>query len=448
MLNDAQSVLLERDAAHLIHPLHLAAGHTSGKVWSGGEGEFLIDANGDRYIDGLSGLWNNTAGNGRRELADAASKQMLDLAYASGYTGSSNPRAIELAERLATMTYPNINHFFFTSGGGESTDSNIKLARHYWKLMGKPNKTKVISLLYGYHGTTLAAMSTTGMGVYWPMFEPRVPGFIHIPSHYPYFYETPKDGTSPGIAAANELEKAILAEGPDNVGMFIAEPVQGAGGVIVPPDDYFPRIREICDQYEVLMASDEVITGFGRTGTMFGLEHWGVKPDLIQFAKAITSGYFPLGGIGMSDDVFDVLSDSGQAWMHAYTYSAHPVGCAVALAMMDIVEGEDFIGQAARKGQRLLDGLQDAIGDHPNVGEVRGLGMMLGIEYVEDRATKKNFDPAEKVGARMQAETAKRGLFSRSRVDAYQLAPPIVSSDETIERCIEILAESTKAVLG
>jgi len=210
MLNDAQSVLLERDVAHLIHPLHLAAGHTSAKVWSGGEGEFLIDANGDRYIDGLSGLWNVTAGNGRHELADAAHKQMLDLAYASGYTGSSNPRAIELAERLATMTYPNINHFFFTSGGGESTDSNIKLARHYWKLMGKPNKTKVISLLYGYHGTTLAAMSTTGMGVYWPMFEPRVPGFIHIPSHYPYFHGRHQ----PGHRGGQRVGKGDPGRGP------------------------------------------------------------------------------------------------------------------------------------------------------------------------------------------------------------------------------------------
>ena len=448
MLNDAQSVLLERDAAHLIHPLHLPAGHTSGKVWAGGEGEFLIDANGDRYIDGLSGLWNNTAGNGRRELAEAGYKQMLEMGYASGYTGSSNPRAIELAERLAAITYPDIKHFFFTSGGGESTDSNIKLSRHYWKLMGKPNKTKVISLIWGYHGTTLAAMCATGISAYWPMFEPRIPGFSHIPSPYPYFYEAPEGAASQGIAAADELEKAILAEGPDTVGMFIAEPVQGAGGVIVPQDDYFPRIREICDHYDVLLVSDEVITGFGRTGAMFGLEHWGVKPDLIQFAKAITSGYFPLGGIGMSDAIYDVLRDSGQAWMHAYTYSAHPVGCAIALAMLDIVEGEDFPGQAAAKGKRLLDGLQTALGDHPHVGEVRGLGMMCGIEYVKDRATKETFDAAEAVGPRIHAEGVTRGLFSRTRGDAYQIAPPIVSSDETIDRCIEILAESTKAVLG
>ena len=338
MDNNTETALLHRDEAHLIHPLHSPKGHVGGKVWVGGKGAFLIDANGDRFIDGLSGLWNNTAGNGRPELADAAYQQMTDLAYSSGYTGSSNPRAIELAERLAAITYPNINHFFFTSGGGESTDSNIKMARYYWKLKNKPNKTKVISRIWGYHGVTLAAMCATGINSYWPMFEPRIPGFVHIPCPDPYRYRSSDSSVSVGVAAANELEKAILEEGADSVAMFIAEPVQGAGGVIVPPNDYFPRIREICDQYEVLLVSDEVITGFGRTGTMFGLEHWGVKPDLIQYAKAITSGYFPLGGIGVSDEIAQTMEASGKPWMHAYTYSAHPTGCAVALAMLDIIE--------------------------------------------------------------------------------------------------------------
>ncbi|MBT4169246.1 MAG: aspartate aminotransferase family protein, partial [Rhodospirillaceae bacterium] len=222
--------------AHLIHPLHNRAAQTSGKVWTGGEGAFLVDANGDRYIDGLSGLWNNTAGNGRNELAEAGAKQLTEMGYASGYAGSSNAQAIELAERLAKITYSNINHFYFTSGGGESTDTNIKMARYYWKLKGKPEKTKCISRIWGYHGVTLAAMSATGIDAYWPMFEPRVPGFIHIPGPCPYLYEAP-EGESQGVAAANELEKAILAAGPDTVAMFIAEPVQGAGGVIVPQDD-------------------------------------------------------------------------------------------------------------------------------------------------------------------------------------------------------------------
>ena len=447
MSNDAEAALLDRDAKHLIHPLHSPAVHAAGKVWVSGKGAYLTDANGDSFIDALSGLWNNTAGNGRNELVEAGSKQLAELAFASGYAGSSNPRAIELGEKLAKITYPNINQFYFTSGGGESTDTNIKMARYYWKLKGKPEKTKCISRIWGYHGVTLAAMSATGIDAYWPMFEPRVPGFIHIPGPYPYFYEAPAD-VSPGVAAANELEKAILEAGPDTVAMFIAEPVQGAGGVIVPQDDYFPRIREICDQYDVLLVSDEVITGFGRTGTMFGLEHWGVKPDLIQFAKAITSGYFPLGGIGVSDEITKTMEDSGKPFMHAYTYSAHPVGCAIANAMLDVIDKEDFPGQAATKGKRLLDGLKDALGDHPNVGDIRGLGLMCGVEYVKDRSTKEVFDAAEGIGAKIHAETMERGMFSRVRGDVYCLAPPIVSSEDTIDQIVEIVADSTKAVLG
>ena len=203
-----------------------------------------------------------------------------------------------------------------------------------------------------------------------------------------------------------------------------------------------------CDKYDVLMVSDEVITGFGRTGKMFGLEHWGVQPDLMQFAKAITSGYFPFGGTGMSDKVAEVILNSGQAWMHAYTYSAHPVGCAVALAMLDIVEGEDFPGQAARKGARLLAGLEAALGDHPNVGDVRGLGLMCGIEFVKDRATKEPFEASAGIGAKIHAKTVEKGLFSRVRGDVYQIAPPIVTSTENIDRIVEIIAEATESVLG
>jgi adenosylmethionine-8-amino-7-oxononanoate aminotransferase len=230
--------------------------------------------------------------------------------------------------------------------------------------------------------------------------------------------------------------------------MFIAEPVQGAGGVIVPPDDYFPRIREICDQYEVLLVSDEVITGFGRTGTMFGLEHWGVKPDLIQYAKAITSGYFPLGGIGVSDEIAQTMEDSGKPWMHAYTYSAHPTGCAVALAMLDIIETEDFPGQAKQKGARLLAGLRSALSGHPHVGDIRGLGMMCAVEYVKDTATGEMFPTEDAIGARIHEETVARGMFSRVRGDVYALAPPIVTEEQTLDDMVSILADATRAVIG
>ena len=448
MTTAAERSLIDRDIAHLVHPLHNQAAHESAKIWVGGKGAYIVDSEGNEYIDCLSGLWNNTAGNGRPELADAAAAQMRQMAFVSGYAGSSNPRAIELSERLAHLTYPSINHFYLTSGGGESTDSNIKLARYYWKLKDKPDKTKVISRIWGYHGVTLAAMCATGIPAYWPMFEPRIPGFSHIPSPYPYLYEAPEGAKSQGIAAADELEKQILEEGPDTVAMFIAEPVQGAGGVIVPQEDYFKRIREICDQYEVLLVADEVITGFGRTGKMFGLEHWGIEPDLMQFAKAVTSGYFPLGGIGISDEIASVMNDSGSPWMHAYTYSSHPVGCAVALAMMDIVENEDFVGQAQTKGKHLLVKLKEALADHPHVGEVRGLGMMCGVELVKDKATKEMFDASDGIGAKVHAETVKRGMFSRVRGDCYCVAPPIVTSESTIDDIASILGDSVEAALG
>ena len=448
MTTAAERSLIDRDIAHLVHPLHNQAAHESAKIWVGGKGAYIEDSEGNEYIDCLSGLWNNTAGNGRPELADAAAAQMRQMAFVSGYAGSSNPRAIELSERLAHLTYPSINHFYLTSGGGESTDSNIKLARYYWKLKGKPDKTKVISRIWGYHGVTMAAMCATGIPAYWPMFEPRIPGFSHIPSPYPYLYEAPEGSRSQGIAAADELEKQILEEGADTVAMFIAEPVQGAGGVIVPQEDYFKRIREICDQYEVLLVADEVITGFGRTGKMFGLEHWGIEPDLIQFAKAITSGYFPLGGIGISDEIASVMNDSGSPWMHAYTYSSHPVGCAVALAMMDIIENEDFVGQAQTKGKHLLVKLKEALADHPHVGEVRGLGMMCGVELVKDKATKEMFDASDGIGAKVHAETVKRGMFSRVRGDCYCVAPPIVTSESTLDDIASILGDSVGAVLG
>ncbi len=445
MMTNAE--LLVRDHAHLIHPLHNPKAHKAGHVWVKGEGAILTDADGKKYLDGLSGLWNVVAGYGRAELAEAAKVQMETLGYCSAYSGSSNPQAIELAERLADLTYPSINRFFFTCGGGEASESSFKMARSYWKLRGKPDKTKVISRQWGYHGVTLAAMSATGISSYWSLFEPRVPGFIHIPSPYPYRYKAPA-GVSQGVAAANELERAIRREGPETVAMFLAEPVQGAGGIIVPQDDYFPRVREICTRYDVLFVADEVITGFGRTGTLFALDHWKVEPDIVQFAKAITSGYFPFGGIGVNDTIAEALESDPAVWMHAYTYSAHPVGCAVALRTLRIIDEEDFPGQAADKGAALLARLRSALADHPHVGEVRGQGLMCGVELVQDKATKAEFPPQDKIGARVHAEALERGLFSRVRGDVFLLAPPIITTHAQLERAVETLAESVRAVLG
>ncbi|MBS0262531.1 MAG: aspartate aminotransferase family protein, partial [Planctomycetes bacterium] len=274
-----------------------------------------------------------------------------------------------------------------------------------------------------------------------------VPGFVQIPSPYPYRYVAPP-GVSPGMAAANELEQAILREGPETVAMFLAEPVQGAGGVIVPPDDYFPRIREICDKYDVLLVSDEVITGFGRTGRLFGLQHWGIEPDMILFAKAVTSGYFPLGGIGISEQIAAVLDAGQPPWMHAYTYSAHPVGCAVALKTLEIIEQEDFPRQAAEKGAYLLRHLRAALGDHPHVGDVRGKGLMCGIEIVQDKSTKAEYPASEQMGSKVHAAAQRRGLFSRLRGESvFCLAPPIITPYPILDRIAEILTESINEVL-
>ncbi len=445
-MTSPKTELLQRDGAHLIHSLHDRRLQEKGHVWIKGKGAILTDADGKEYIDGLSGLWNVVAGHGRKELGEVAAWQMEQLPYCSGYAGSSNPRAIELAERLAGLTYPSINHFFFTSGGGESSETSFKMARYYWKLKAQPQKTKVISLQWGYHGVTLAAMSATGISSYWPEFEPRVPGFLHIPSPYPYRYEGPPE-INPGVAAANELEKAILKEGKETVAMFLAEPVQGAGGVIVPPADYFSRIREICDKYQVLFVADEVITGFGRTGRMFGLEHWNVEPDMVQFAKAITSGYFPLGGIGVSQEIAEVLNDGEKVWMHAFTYSAHPVGCAVALRNLDIIEQEDLPALAAEKGDYLLQQLHCALADHVHVGEVRGKGLMVAIELVQDKVTKAEFAVQKRIGAQVQKAARERGLFSRVRGDVFLLAPPLVVKRQQLDRIVEIMADSVVEVL-
>lgn len=445
----SKSELLRQDLAHLVHPLHNRRLHeTAAHVWVRGEGPYLFDADGRRFIDGLSGLWNVVAGHGRRELAETAARQMETLAYCSGYAGSSHPRAIALAQRLSGIVYPSISRFFFTSGGAESNDSAFKTARYFWRARGKPAKTKVISRQWGYHGVTLASMSATGISAYWPMFEPLVPGFIQIPSPYPYRYVAPP-GVSPGIAAANELESAIVREGAETVAMFLAEPVQGAGGVIPPPDDYFPRIREICDRYEVLLVSDEVITGFGRTGRMFGLEHWGVEPDMITFAKAITSGYFPLGGLGISEPIAATLDDAKLPWMHAFTYSAHPVGCAVALRNLDIIESEGFPQMAAEKGAYLLNGLQSALGGHPHVGDVRGKGLMCGIEFVQDRGTKEEFPATEKIGSRVHEATQRRGLYSRLRGESvFCLAPPVITPQPVLDQIVEVMAGAVGEILG
>jgi adenosylmethionine-8-amino-7-oxononanoate aminotransferase len=443
---------IDRDLAHLIHPLHNKQAQTQAHVWMRGEGAVVYDHTGKAFLDALAGLWNVVVGHGRKELADAAARQMATLAYATGYAGFSSAPAIELAERLAEVCYANIRRFYFTCGGSESNEAAFKTARFYWKMAGKPEKVKFISRKFAYHGTTLAAMTATGLESYWPMFEPRVPGFSHIESPYPYrFTFTARDAAdrrTPGQAAADLLEDEILRQGADTVAAFIGEPVQGAGGVIVPQDDYWPRIRQICDRHNVLLIADEVITGFGRTGDWFAMARYGVQPDIVTFAKAITSGYFPLGGIGLSDKIAEAIdaATEGRTWMHAYTYSAHPTGCAVALANLDILKREGLVQRAAERGQLLLSRLK-TLAAHPNVGDIRGLGLMAAVELVADKATKAEFPPEAKIGPKVHAATQERGMFTRLRGDVYNLAPPFITTPEQIERMVQILGDSVGTVL-
>ncbi len=434
--------LLREDQQHLIHPLHHPQDHERPLLIVEGRGAMLADADGREYIDGLAGLWNVNAGHGRAELAEAAAEQMRRLAFASNYAGMTNIPSIRLAEKLVGLAYPSSSGVYFTTGGAESNESAFKTARYYWKVRGKPDKVKIISRVHAYHGVTMAAMSATGMAAYHRMFGPLVPQFIQIPPPYPYRWPGAGD---PGVEAADALEQAIQREGPETVAAFIAEPVMGAGGVIVPPDTYFPRVREICTRYDVLFIADEVITGFGRTGRWFALGHWGVEPDIVSFAKGVTSAYQPLGGILLSQRVHAALLEAppDKKYMHAATYSGHPVCCAVGLRNVEIIEREGLVELAAVMGRRLLAGLE-TLRDLPAVGDVRGLGMMCAVELVTDRATKQ---PAVGLGPRVVREAISRGLLPRLRAgsvdppigDTICLAPPLVTPEDTLDRIVDIL---------
>ncbi len=445
---DGTTQLLETDRQYLVHPLHHPDDHKAPLFIDHGKGAVLYDVTGRGVVDGLSGLWNVNIGHGRSELADAAAAQMKKIGFASAYVGQTNEPSIRLGEFIVKHAYANSAAVYFTTAGAESNESAFKFARYYWKVNDKPNKTKIISRWHAYHGVTMAAMSATGMAIFHKMFGPLVPGFIQVQPPYPYRHEGNED---PGIAAAEAVENAILAEGPDTVAAVIAEPVMGAGGVIVPPPTYFPKLREICDKYDVLLIADEVITGFGRTGRWFALGHWDVEPDLVSFAKGVTSGYLPLGGVITSKRVHDAIlsAPADRKFMHAATYSAHPVCCAVGMVNCRIIEEDGLVERAAIEGAKLLAQL-DELRNLPNVGDVRGLGMMFGVELVTDKSTKA---PAIGLGPRVAREAMARGLLLRVRAggadpaigDTICLAPPLMTPSETLATFPQILRDSIAA---
>ncbi|HKI53321.1 MAG TPA: aspartate aminotransferase family protein [Anaerolineales bacterium] len=444
MTKQDNATWVEKDKKQL-HPTYHPKSHANPLVIERGEGVWLYTADGQKILDGMAGLWNVNAGYGREEIAKAAYEQMKELAYTSNFSGMTNLPSIRLADKLAGFAYAGLNTTFFTSGGSESNDSAFKTARYYWKRKGKPGKYKVIARKGGYHGVTLATTFATGLEKYHAMFGPAMDGFVHIPAPNPYRYEGElKDGETVGQAAARELEEAILREGADTVAAFIAEPVMGVGGVIVPPDDYFPLVRAICDKHEILFIADEVITGFGRTGEWFALKHWNVKPDILSFAKAITSGYAQLGGIQLSDEIREAIESASvdEAYMHGFTYSGHAMACAVGLKNLEIMEREEYPKRARELGKRLLDGLK-TLTEFSFVGDVRGLGLVCGVEIVSDKDAK-TADAA--MAGRIFKAAQQNGLRTRPLGSTLAFSPPLAINEDEVDEIIKRLGAAMDSV--
>jgi adenosylmethionine-8-amino-7-oxononanoate aminotransferase len=440
-MNDAEyRSLVDRDIAHLLHPQYLQGDQRNAIVFVKGEGSILTDARGREYIDGLSSLWNVAVGHGRRELAEVAAKQMSELAFANGYTGYSNIPAIELAEQLVRRSYPNMDAVFFANSGSEANEVAFKLARFHWFLKGHMDKVKIFARRQAYHGGTLATTAATGLPPFWRGFGPLDPTFLRTPCNHPF--------TSCTADCALQVEEAIKREGADTVAAIIAEPVQGAGGVIPPGDDYFPTLRQVCDRNGVLLIADEVITGFGRTGRWFALRHWNVLPDIVTFAKAVTSAYIPLSGAIVSREIHEaILASESDRFMHGFTNSAHPTACAVGLRNLQIFDDENLVENAAALGEHLHAGLRTLM-DEDGVGNVRGLGFIGAVQIVDDKEKMKPFSVELNVGPRLVGAAKERGLISRNLGDNYLLAPPLVTTPEQVEQIVEILRDSIKETVA
>ncbi|HCU95053.1 MAG TPA: aspartate aminotransferase family protein [Actinobacteria bacterium] len=412
-----------------------------------GSGQYVFDAHGKRYLDGLSGLFVSQIGHGRTEVAEAGARQASELAYFPLWS-YAHPRAVELAERLAVLAPGELNRVFFTTSGSEAVESAWKLAKQYFKTIGQPGRYKVLSRDIAYHGTSMGALAITGLPDIKHPFEPMAPGGVRVPNTN--FYRAPgfvaDDWEAFGRWAADEIERAILREGPESVAAVFLEPVQNSGGCFPPPPGYFPRVREICDRYGVLLVSDEVICAFGRLGHYFGAQRYGYQPDIITFAKGVTSGYSPLGGMLVSDAVMEPFTTGAATFLHGVTFAGHPVSAAVALANLDVFEKEDLLGNV-RANEGAFRATLGKLSDLPIVGEVRGDGYFYGIELVKDKASRETFDDGE-------SERLLRGFLSPALFEAglicraddrgdpvIQLAPPLTCTQEHFDEMEQILRE-------
>ncbi|WP_230969574.1 aspartate aminotransferase family protein [Nitrogeniibacter aestuarii] len=408
-----------------------------------GRGCRVFDADGNEFVDGVAGLWNVNAGHDRPEIKTAIVEQMNTLEYYQTFDGVSNPRAEELSARMiGLLDTEDMARVLFSSGGSDATETALKMARQYWKACGQPERTKFISLKEAYHGSHFLSASVNGAAVFRRNYEPLISGCFQVQN--PWVYRNPFTHDPEELAqlCAMLLEREIEYQGPDTVAAFIAEPVQGAGGVIVPPASYWPRVREICDRHGVLLIADEVVTGFGRTGSLFGARGWGVKPDIMCFAKGLSSGYVPLGATTFNRRVADALEgspDFSGAIMHGYTYSGHPVGCAAALAAIDIVVDEDLPGNAARQGDYLMESLQPFVKRFETIGEVRGKGLMMAIDLVRDKTTREPIDPMSGYAYAVAEVARKHGAIVRPVGTKIILSPPLVIQREDIDRIVQAL---------
>ncbi len=429
----------EMDRLHHLHPFtdFKALGNKGSRIITRADGVYLWDSDGNRILDGMAGLWCVNVGYGRKELAEAAYRQMLELPYYNCFFQTSHPPAIELADLLSEVTQPQLKHVFYTSSGSEAADTVIRIVRRYWSLLGQPAKNVIISRINAYHGSTLGGASLGGQK---PMHEQGglpIPGIVHI--EQPYWYANGGD-LSPeeyGRKAAAALEEKIEELGVDKVAAFIGEPVQGAGGVIIPPETYWPEVQRICREHGILLIVDEVICGFGRTGKWFGCDYYGLEPDLTLIAKGISSGYLPIGGVMVSDRVADVLIERGDEFAHGYTFQGHPAACAVAIENIRILQREGIIENVERNTAPYLQARLRELADHPLVGEVRGLGFLGAIELVKDKSKREFFKPEGKVGTLCRDFCFENGLIMRAVRDTMIISPPLIMTREHIDELVE-----------
>ena len=437
------------NARHLLHPMAhpKSMTDTPPDIIVRGEGCWIWDVDGHKLVDGVGGLWSANLGFGRQEIRDAIVEQLDTLAFYNIFRGTTHPRAIELSERVCEIMAPDgVGAVFFSNGGSDAVESALKLARQYWKSCGQLDRTKYISLRQGYHGVHFGGMSVNGNSNFRRNYEPLLPGCFHVDT--PWLYRNPYTDDPKRLAeiCAELLEREIVFQGPDTVAAFIAEPVQGAGGVIVPPAEYWPLVRKVCDKYGVLLIADEVVTGFGRTGSMFGTRLWGVKADIWCLAKGITAGYLPLGATAISSKVLDVLNSNPTFGpvTHGYTYSGHPVAAAAALATLDVLQKEDVLSNVRTQGDHLMARLRAMAERFPIIGDVRGVGLMVCLELVADRKTKAAFGRGAKQVTQVAREAYNRGAMVRTSGPNIILSPAL-----TIERSqVDLLCDALEAAFA